>query len=145
MRSPAALGVLVLLALAACGGSSPSPESVVRAWNQALNGGDNERAASLFAPRARVIQGGRVLTLATRAQAVAWNAALPCAGKIVALATRADTATATFVLSHRATRRCDGPGQKATAMFRVREGKIVLWHQLERADGERALEAVSRL
>ena len=123
---------LVLCLLTGCGGEALSSESAVRTWSEELNAGDNEAAASLFAPGAKVIQGGRVLTLATHADAIAWNAALPCAGKIVALESEGDTATATFVLSDRATSRCDGPGERAKAVFQVHEGKIVLWHQLER-------------
>ena len=37
---------------------------------------------------------------------------------------------ATFVLGKRPKHRCDGPGQKAAALFVVRRGKIVLWEQV---------------
>jgi limonene-1,2-epoxide hydrolase len=125
---------LALLATAAlllpgCGSSPPSAESVVRAWSQALNTDDNERAADLFAPGAEVVQPGQVLRLRTHADAVAWNSALPCAGRIVSIKTAGQTATATFELGDRRKSRCDGPGQRATAIFRVVKGKIVLWHQ----------------
>ena len=132
MRSSAALGLVLLVAAAACGGETRSAEGAVRAWSKALNAGDNEGAASLFAPGATVIQGGRTLVLGTHAEAVAWNASLPCAGKIVDLESEDGSATATFLLSDRGTTRCDGPGERATALFRVRDGRIVLWHQLER-------------
>ena len=129
MRLPLALALLLGLILAGCGSTPPSPESVVRAWSQELNDGDNESAAKLFAPGAEVIQAGRTLRLETMAQAVAWNAALPCSGRIASITTRGDTTTATFVLADRQQRKCDGPGRRATAIFRVRKGKIVLWHQ----------------
>jgi hypothetical protein len=129
LRLPAALCLLVAVSLAGCGSSSPSAESVARAWSEALNAGDNDGAASLFAPGARVVQAGMTLKLATHKQAVMWNAALPCSGRIVSVATRGDVARVTFVLRDRKTSRCDGPGQHATALFRVRKGKIVLWHQ----------------
>ena len=130
---------LVLLAAAAlllpgCGSSSPSPESVVRAWSQALNTDDNERAADLFAPGAEVVEPGQVLRLQTHAEAVAWNSAFPCAGRIVSIKTAGRTATATFELGDRRNSRCDGPGQHATAIFRVVKGKIVLWHQTATPD-----------
>jgi len=130
---------LVLLTAAAlllpgCGSSSPSPESVVRAWSQALNTDDNERAADLFAPGAEVVQPGQVLRLRTHAEAVAWNSALPCAGRIVSIKTAGRTATTTFELGDRRNSRCDGPGQHATAIFRVVKGKIVLWHQTATPD-----------
>ena len=125
--------ILALLAAVAlvtgCGSGSPSAESVVRAWSAALNGDDNNTAASLFAQGAKVVQNGHVLTLRNRHQALAWNSALPCSGKIVSIHTRGQTATATFVLGDRRHSQCDGPGQEATAIFKVVHGKIVLWHQ----------------
>jgi limonene-1,2-epoxide hydrolase len=126
--------LLLVLAAAAtgCGSSQPSPESVVRAWSQALNSEDNQGAANLFAPGAEVVQGDRVVTLRTHAQAVEWNSALPCSGRIVSIKSTAHTATATFELGDRSHSHCDGPGERATAIFRVVKGKIVLWHQTPR-------------
>ena len=37
---------------------------------------------------------------------------------------------ATFVLGQRPKHRCDAPGQKAAALFVIRNGKIVLWKQV---------------
>jgi hypothetical protein len=122
--------LLALAAVAAgCGGGSASPESVVRAWSQSINSEDNEAAASLFAPGAKVIQEGQVLVLRTRADAERWNASLPCSGKILWIRTSGMTATARFLLGDRRESRCDGPGSETTALFRVRKGKIVVWHQ----------------
>jgi limonene-1,2-epoxide hydrolase len=120
----------VLALLAACGGDKGGPAKVVRAWSEALNAGDNDAAADLFAPGAEVIQGSVVTRLRTHADGVAWNAGLPCSGKIVSLRTRGAVVTATFLLGDRQTRSCDGPGRRATAIFRIRDGKIVLWHQV---------------
>ncbi len=133
MRLFAILGlVLAGISMVGCGSGSPSPESVVRAWSQSLDSEDNEAAANLFAPDARVIQGGQLIVLHSHADAVAWNAALPCSGQIVSISTRGDTATATFLLGDRKNSRCDGnPGSKASALFRVRKGKIILWHQTD--------------
>lgn len=124
---------LAAVALAGCGSSDPSPESVVRAWSQALNSDDNARAADLFAVGAEVVQQGQVRTLNTHAEAVRWNASLPCSGQIVSIRTSGQTATATFELDDRRHGRCDGPGERATAIFRVVKGKIVLWHQTQAA------------
>jgi len=122
--------LLALLAVAAgCGTGSPSAESVVRAWSEALNQGDNNTAGSLFANGAEVIQGNSVLTLHTQHDAVAWNAALPCSGRILSIHSTGQVATATFLLGDRPHSQCDGPGKRATAIFRVVHGKIVLWHQ----------------
>jgi limonene-1,2-epoxide hydrolase len=127
----AVVALLVLLAATACGSSTPSTESVVRAWSEALNTDDNRGAADLFAPNAEVVQGTTVMRLRTHADAVAWNSALPCSGRILAIRSNGHTATATFRLGDRPHTRCDGPGRKATAIFRVVKGKIVLWHQTD--------------
>ena len=119
--------------LAGCGSTPPSAQSVVRAWSQELNSGDNTGAAKLFAPGAEVVQAGTTIRLDTQAEAVAWNAALPCSGRLVSIKTMGDTTRATFILGDRQTKKCDGPGQRATAIFRVRKGKIVLWHQTSTA------------
>ena len=130
MRSALALGACLLALAAACGGGSRSPESVVRAWSRAIDADRNDAAADLFARGAEVVQGGQVTRLRTHADAVAWNAGLPCSGTIVALARSGDVVRATFLLGDRRRSRCDGPGERATAIFRVRDGKIVLWHQV---------------
>jgi hypothetical protein len=122
--------LLAVLALTACGGGkSPSAEDVVRAWSAALDRNDNEHAARLFAHGARVIQDGE-LTLATHADAVRWNAGLPCGGRISALEVHGkDEVLAVFDLSSRPQHRCDGIGRQAAALFQVEDGEIVLWHQ----------------
>lgn len=107
----------------------PSPPAIVRQWSAALNRNDNAAAAKLFAPGARVIQGPLDVQM-TPKLAVAFNASLPCAGRIVAMRRKGDAVVATFVLGHRPQHRCDGPGQKAAAAFVVRNGKIVLWEQV---------------
>ncbi len=124
------LVALAAASLSGCGGGSVSPSSVVRAWSTALNSGDNEAAADLFADGAEVIQGASLERLRTHQQAVAFNASLPCTGRIVALESAGEEVRATFVLGNRRTSRCDGPGEQARAVIRVHAGKIVLWHQL---------------
>jgi limonene-1,2-epoxide hydrolase len=127
LRLAFALGLAAVVA--GCSSNGPSPESVVRAWSQELNSGDNDAAARLFAPGAEVVQGGNAIHLDTHAEAVAWNAALPCSGRILSIKTHGNVARATFLLGDRKMSKCDGPGQRATAIFRVKKGKIVLWHQ----------------
>jgi hypothetical protein len=65
-----------------------SPAAVVRAWSDALNANQNEAAARLFAANARVVQGPFDIRLRTHRAAVEFNAALPCAGRIVRLTVR---------------------------------------------------------
>ncbi len=131
LRFGLALGLIILLALAGCGGDRSTPRKVVRAWSEALRADDNERAASLLAPNAVVVQGGRAVQLRTHKDAVAWNAGLPCSGKIVSLTQNGSAVTATFLLGDRKSRRCeDPPGAEATALFVVEHGKIILWDQI---------------
>jgi hypothetical protein len=131
VRGLALFAGVVALAAAGCGGrAAASPESVARAWSHALNTGDNEGAASLFARNAEIVQGATAIRLRTLADAIRWNAGLPCSGHIVELETSGDKATATFQLGDRTTSACDAPGATASAIFEVRHGKIVLWHQI---------------
>ena len=124
----AALAAAALLV--GCGGHKPaSPESVVRAWSKAINTGDNEAAASLFAPGAVVVQVTET-TLATHDEALQWNEGLPCSGRIESVEVDGEEATAIFVLGGRPGHYCTGPGQKAAAVFTVHDGKIVLWHEI---------------
>ncbi len=121
---------IVLLVAAGCGGGDPSPESVVRAWSEALNTGNDEAAADLFAPGAEVIQGDLRGRLRTRSDAVRFNRSLPCSGRIVRVESEEDGVTATFLLGDRPRSACDAPGVEVRAYFRVEKGKITLWHQL---------------
>ena len=130
----AALAFAVVALLAGCGGDR-SPEDVFRAWSDALNADQNDAAADLFAPGAAVVQGGRTIRLATHADAVAWNTSLPCNGRIVALSENNGVVVAEFLLSDSQTTPCDGPGQRVSAVFTVRDGKIVRWEQPRAAPG----------
>jgi hypothetical protein len=122
--------LLAVLALTACGGTgSASTEAVVREWSAALDRNDNEHAARLFADGAQIVQNGEE-TLATHADAVRWNAGLPCGGRITDLELHGkNEVLAIFKLRGRPQHRCDGIGMQAAAIFRVRHGQIVLWHQ----------------
>ena len=135
MERLAALGAALAVAAAGSGAATattdtPSPAAVVRAWSNALNANDNETAGGLFAKNARVIQGTLDARIPTHKLAVLFNSTLPCAGRIVAMTVKGERVVATFVLGHRPKHTCDGPGQKAAALFVVRKGKIVLWAQI---------------
>ena len=124
-----------MLALAAAGSgaaqaATKKPAAVVRAWSAALNVNDNETAARLFAKNARVLQPNVDLRLTSHELAVEWNDALPCAGRITRLQVKGTQVVATFLLGERPEHVCDGPGEKAAALFVVRNGRIVLWKQV---------------
>jgi limonene-1,2-epoxide hydrolase len=109
----------------------PAPAAIVRAWSAALNANHNAAAAKLFAPNARIVQGPLDVRLTTPQLAIAFNASLPCAGTITRITVNGDRATATFVLGHRPRHTCNAArGEKAAALFVVRDGKIVLWEQV---------------
>jgi limonene-1,2-epoxide hydrolase len=122
--------LLGVLALTACGATkTASATEVVRAWSAALDRNDNEQAARLFADGAQIIQNGEA-TLATHADAVRWNAALPCGGRISHLEVQGkNQVLAVFELQERPQHRCDGNGAQAATIFQVEHGRIVLWHQ----------------
>ena len=106
-------------------------EEIVRAWSAALNTGDNQAAADLFAPDALVAQGGGRILLESRADAVRFNSGLPCSGSIVELEFRSNTVTALFELGDRPMSECDAaPGTLAAARFVIEDGLIVIWQQL---------------
>ena len=135
------LMVIFALVLSGCGGKTASaPSDVVSSWSQAINSGDNEAAGKLFAPDALVIQEGQQQRLSGEAEALAFNSALPCGGKIVKQSVSGNEVTATFTLTRRPDHMCDGTGQAAVAVFRITDGKITLWHQLpvEAADTQSA-------
>jgi limonene-1,2-epoxide hydrolase len=121
---------------------SPSPAAIVRAWSAALNANHNAAAAKLFAPNARVVQPPLEVRLTSPQLALAFNASLPCAGKITRITVKGDRATATFVLGHRPRHTCTAArGEKAAAVFVVRAGKIVLWQQVPVPKGAGGLPA----
>ena len=130
MRRLALVGAALALAAAGTAQAAATPAQVARAWSKALNANHNVAAAKLFAHNARVVQPGVDVRLSSRALAVAFNDALPCAGRIVAIQVNGNRATATFVLGRRPKHRCDAPGAKAAAVFTVRNGKIVRWQQV---------------
>ena len=110
--------------------SPAETKQAVHAWSDRLNAYDNAGVARLFARPAVFAQGGSVLRLETRADIALWHRLLPCAGRIVSITVKGEYATAVFVLANGKHRRCDAAGEKAAAIFRVRNGKIVSWVQI---------------
>ena len=131
MNWRAAVVVAGAFVLVAAAPAARSPAAVARAWSAALNRGDNEAAANLFAKNAVVAQPGYTLPLKTHKLAVLWNKSLPCAGHILWITVRKNVADATFLLSNRSPAQpCDAPGTKARAAFTIVNGKIAAFVQL---------------
>jgi limonene-1,2-epoxide hydrolase len=128
IRVTALLAAALLVPAAAT--AKQTPAAVVRAWSAALNRGDNEAAAALFANNAVVVQNGLRLVLSTHHLRVLWNEGLPCAGHILTLTVTKGIVDAIFRLGPRKGIKCDAPGIKARAAFKIHNGKIVYWAQL---------------
>jgi len=141
----AALALLVLFAVG-CGGddggektdgSGPTPPSareasaddVIRGWNKAVNAGEHERAADLFAIDAVVEQAGVELRLRTREDAIEFNDSLPCRADITEIEPEGDATVADFDLREGPDGGCRDGG-RAAVKFVIRGGKIREWRQL---------------
>jgi len=102
-----------------------------------VNAGDDEAAARMFAGDARVVEAGSVRRLRTFDEAHAWHLRLRCSRRVVRLRSQEARVRATFLLGDRGRNgSCARRGMRADELFRVRNGKIVLWHELE-LGGER--------
>jgi limonene-1,2-epoxide hydrolase len=131
------LMLVFTLSVAACGDTKPAaPADVVASWSQAINAGDDEAAAKLFAPDAVVIQGGQRTQLPGKAEALVFNSSLPCGGKVVKQSVAGNEVTATFTLTRRPDHMCDGTGEPAVTVFTIEDGKITLWHELPQATAD---------
>jgi hypothetical protein len=130
LRRLLTLALLAVVLFAGCGASrARTDEEVVRAWSSAVNADHNYDAADFFAAGAKVVQADQIV-LHDHADAERWNASLPCAGRIDSVVERPDGALlVTFTLAERPHHACDGPGNEAAAIFRLRDGKITLFHQ----------------
>ncbi|HWH43477.1 MAG TPA: nuclear transport factor 2 family protein [Thermoleophilaceae bacterium] len=153
-RACAALAALAL-GLGGCGGSDSEPRlpapppsaddlapdppgprpsrnasdaEVIRGWSAALNAGRFEHAASFFAPGA-VIEQGLEETLDTRAEAIAFNASLPCRGEVTDIEDEGATSLAAFRLGEGRGGACP-EGGVARVRFRIDDGLIHEWRQL---------------
>ena len=124
------LALVTVGAPAATASRASHIKAVVRMWSAYLNANDNEKAARLFALPAIVIQAPYEFRLRTRKELVEWHSTLPCAGYIVSIAVKGETATVVFQLGDRPRSTCTTPGAQAAARFTFVDGKIVRWEQI---------------
>ena len=122
--------LLVPLVLAGCGKSQLPPEAVVRAWNDGVATAQDDRAATLFARDAVVIDGDEEQVLDGLAAAAAWNRSRPCAGLIRKLTTHRDIVTVTLLLGDREEGSCAARNGTSTLEFEVHSNKIVFIRML---------------
>ena len=130
--------VIGLLAALVAAPSSPgaatdsvdATKKVVREWSARVNAYDNDGVARLFARPAAVAQGGTIYALRTYEEIALWHRGLPCAARIVSITVKGQDATAVFVLRNGPHRRCDAPGAKVAAVFRISGAKIRAWAQI---------------
>jgi hypothetical protein len=140
MRRAALLGVAVLC-LAGCGGGEPEDEGsaqgdaarsedeeVIRGWSAAVNRGDYDRAADLFAEGA-VVEQVTEIRLDTHAEAVAFNRGLPCRADVTDVDAEGNSALAAFDLREGRTGECT-EGGSARVRFVISDGQIEEWRQL---------------
>jgi len=138
----ATLTMVVATVAAGCGGSDsetapaadPGDVAVIKAWARTLAAGDEEGAAGYFAIPSIAENGPTLVKIESRADAVAFNRALPCGAEVVSARTTGRLTTATFVLSERPGGDCGtGTGATASTTFEIEDGKIVEWRRVDDA------------
>ena len=132
------LAIGMLLLLAGCGGGGhqpPGPEDVIRAWSDAMRRSDIAAADARFGVPVTVANGTAPIQLTTREQVHAFNSSLPCGSRLVGTQVREGLVIATFVLTERPGRSCDGTGHTAYAAFEVRDGLIRRWLRIVQGEG----------
>lgn len=118
------------------GASDPRARRVIRAWLDALNHDDIERAASYFALPSKFQNGTPVLTVDSQAERIAVNLALPCGAKATEMRGAGAFTIVTFRLIHRPGGDCGpGVGGRARGAIRVARGKIAEWYRLPDVPG----------
>ena len=111
---------------------------VIRRWSDTLRGGDEVGAARYFAlPSIVQIEPGQaVFHITRRAEAVAFQAVLPCGARLLRAERDGRYVNALFRLTMRPGARCDAPGATARTDFVIRRGKITEWRRAPDEPGD---------
>lgn len=120
----------------ATGPSDRGARRVIRAWLDALDHDDIERAASYFALPSKFQNGTPVLHLDSEQERIAVNVALPCGAKATEMRGAGPFTIVTFRLIDRPGGACgQAVGGKARGAIRIARGKIVEWYRLPDVPG----------
>lgn len=119
----------------------PAPASatrVIRGWSDTLRGGDEVAAARYFAVPSlvQIEPGQQIYRITRRAQAVAFQAVLPCGARLLSAVRDGRYINALFRLTMRPGATCDAPGQTARTDFVIRGGKIAEWRRAPDQPGD---------
>jgi hypothetical protein len=119
----------------------PAPAAatrVIRGWSDTLRGGDEVGAARFFAvPSVVQIEPGQPsYRITRRAQAVAFQAVLPCGARLISAVRDGRYVNALFRLTARRGATCDAPGQTARTDFVIRRGLITEWRRAPDEPGD---------
>jgi hypothetical protein len=146
IRAIAAVTVLVIVALSACGGGSsttgstatvggnadPADVEVIDGWVTSLRHGDVDAAADYFAIPSVAENGPILARIRSPEDARRFNESLPCGARLIRADSAGDFTTATFRLTERpGPGTCgSGTGGVAKTSFVIRDGKIVQWRRV---------------
>jgi hypothetical protein len=121
------------------GGTGPSDAGarrVIRAWLDALDQNDIERAAAYFALPSKFQNGTPVLTLDSEQERIAVNVALPCGARATEMRGAGPFTIVSFRLIDRPGGECgQAVGGRARGAIRVARGRIVEWYRLPDVPG----------
>ena len=118
--------------------AKPRDTRVIREWSDTLRGGDEVGAARFFAvPSIVQIQPGEpIYHITRRAEAVAFQAVLPCGARLLRAERDGRYVNALFRLTMRPGATCDAPGATARTDFVIRHGKIAEWRRAPDEPGD---------
>lgn len=112
--------------------ADPAQAKVIRAWTDALRGGDVAAASALWAVPSKAQNGTPLVSLRSRAAVALFQSSLPCGARVTATAgAPRDFTIVTVRLTERRGANCgSGAGASARTAIRVLDGKITEWYRL---------------
>jgi ketosteroid isomerase-like protein len=107
---------------------------LIAEWAEAVRKGDSERAASFFALPAIVAQSDTI-QLATREDAKAFNAGLPCGARLLEVQHNGRFIIGTFRLTDRPGQTCQATGQLVRVAFVILQRHFTEWREMPDTPG----------